>query len=169
MSFADDLLRWQGFFTLLGEATASFAGLLFVSLAVNPERLRSPGAVHIKLLARQTFFNLMVLTTLSLLAISPMAKIDTIGGLVTGGCLGGLMTCAAAIKAEIRARKAGVSTMQFIRAYYGPALVYAFLIFPAYHMATTRENDLQGIGWGAIMLCITSARNAWLLLVAQAA
>jgi len=164
MSWFDDLRAWQGFFTLLGEATASFAGLLFVALAVNSERLRSSEKGHLPLLARQTFYNLMVLTTLSLMASVPKTTPDTIGGFVMLGCIGGLLTCYVGIKAEINARKKNPEAVRLLRAYFGPIFVFVLLLSSAVHMTAAQRDDLQLVGWGAIMLAVASARNAWLLL-----
>lgn len=78
MPFLEDLHRWSGFFTLLGECTASFAGLLFVAIALNSERFQNPDNQHLMLLARQTFFNLLMLTALSLLAVVPISTSESI-------------------------------------------------------------------------------------------
>lgn len=166
MSFAEDLHRWQGFFTLLGEATASFAGLLFVALALNRAEIRDPARSHQLFLARQTFFNLLALTALSLLALIPPSEnfAQSYAGSVVATCVSGIATCLLAIREERRARIGRAPSRESVRAYYGPVLVYASLLAPSVETCIRGTNNLVFIAAGLLALVLASARNAWLLL-----
>ncbi len=165
MSFAEDLHQWQGFFTLLGEATASFAGLLFVALALNAERFATNENRHLMLLARQTFFNLMALTAISLLALAPsFAVSSTLGQALIAASGAGIGTCLMAIREEKRVRVDKRPSREYVRAYYGPAIMYGLQLIPAIRMVEGTPNNLSYVSAAAIALLLTSARNAWLLL-----
>jgi hypothetical protein len=162
---ADDvLLLWRSFYTLLGEATASFAGLLFVALALNADRFRSSENRHLVLLARQTFFNLLLLTALSLLILMPLITVKEFGFGLLSACASGLYTCFIAMREERRVRNSKRPTREFFRAYYGPTVIYLVLIFPAVEDLSSPHKNFFVVGVGVMFLLVTSARNAWLLL-----
>ena len=165
MPLVEDLHRWSGFFTLLGECTASFAGLLFVAIALNSQRFQDPENRHLMLLARQTFFNLLMLTSLSLFAMLPVATIESYSQGALAASVAGLITCLAAMREERRARSGQRASVETLRAYYGPALIYMFFGWAGVRVMLGRPDHIAFFGMGAIMLLLVSARNAWLLLV----
>ena len=165
MSFADDLHRWQSFFGLEGAATASFAGLLFVALSLNGQLLRETGNKPLMLLAKQTFFNLLMLTAVSLLALAPEVTAISFGASLLGGSMSGLFTCLAAIREERRFRGSEKLKRETARAFYNPAMVYAFLTMTGFALLSGRTRDPSYYAFGSLFLVMASARNAWLLLV----
>jgi hypothetical protein len=71
MSFADQILAWQAFFTTVAGLAATLAGLLFVGLGLNPRIMAPNGPPGMRVLAAQSFHHFLVLLVIALIALAP--------------------------------------------------------------------------------------------------
>ncbi|WKE67125.1 hypothetical protein PVT67_07785 [Gallaecimonas kandeliae] len=71
--FGTVLAHWAGFYTVLSQVSATFAGLLFVSLSLRYALLNQEGFGAVKRLARHTFKAFLFLVIFSLILLIPEA------------------------------------------------------------------------------------------------
>lgn len=70
-SFAETLHAWHDFYLLAGTAAATLAGLLFVSLSLNLDRLVEPSHAHLLALAHSTLISFLLTLVASLMMLTP--------------------------------------------------------------------------------------------------
>jgi hypothetical protein len=70
-SFNDLLIRWQPFFTAGAGVAATLAGLLFVSLSINRDRIAAPENHVLLRLAQRSFGDLIFTLFISLMFLVP--------------------------------------------------------------------------------------------------
>lgn len=73
-SFGDFLTKWQPFFSAVSGVAATLAGLLFVSLSINRERITARDNLMLLRLARRSFGDLLYTLFLSLMFLFPSSK-----------------------------------------------------------------------------------------------
>jgi hypothetical protein len=78
-SLNDFLTRWQPFFGAVAGVAATFAGLLFVSLSINRERITAQQNRILLRVARRTFGDLMFTLFISLVFLLPTHDSTTLG------------------------------------------------------------------------------------------
>jgi hypothetical protein len=159
---SDVMARWRDFYSVLGEASATMTGLLFVAISVGSGvfTLDRVGAVRMFLSASLVGFASVL--AVSLIALAPLRDWDESGGLVSlaGGI--GLLYGAFAWRGAVRD---GVWPRVDLedRCWYAaaPACLYAALL--AIGVAALR-------GWGGaplalalatVALLIVAIHNAW--------
>lgn len=70
-SFNDQITRWQPFFSTIVGATATLAGLLFVSLSINREKITAQENRNLLRLAQRSFADYMFALFISLMFLMP--------------------------------------------------------------------------------------------------
>ncbi|ESP91204.1 MULTISPECIES: hypothetical protein [Pseudoalteromonas] len=73
MDFHSMIEVWHEFYSVLSQVSATFAGLLFVSLSLRHEVLNHPECVRVKHLAQHTFKAFLYLVVFSLIFMIPKA------------------------------------------------------------------------------------------------
>ena len=72
MSISEITKQWQMFYAMLGGATATLMGLLFVSLALHSNKIHREENSHFLRLARLTFSNYLMLLVLAMQMLVPI-------------------------------------------------------------------------------------------------
>lgn len=100
--FIARVAEWTPFYSVLAGVSATFAGLLFVSLSINLETLSGPSGYGIRRLARHTFGCFIYLVIFALIVIIPRQAPIGIGVplLVTG--MMALVQCLRTLRAAAR-------------------------------------------------------------------
>jgi len=132
---------------------------------VSGAQTKMASSQHLSSLARQTFYNLLILTALSLIAVGPLATIQSIGGFLVLASVIGVVTCAKGLLAERETEKSEKRKSTFVRAYYAPLFIFFFLLGAGLEMTNGHKEYITFGAWGSLMLIVSSARNAWALLV----
>ncbi|KID58491.1 hypothetical protein N473_24130 [Pseudoalteromonas luteoviolacea CPMOR-1] len=73
VDFNSVIETWHDFYSVLSQVSATFAGLLFVSLSLRHELLNHPEFVRVKRLAQHTFKAFLFLVIFALIFIIPKA------------------------------------------------------------------------------------------------
>jgi hypothetical protein len=71
MDFDEKLMQWQPFFTTVAGVSATLAGLLFVSLSLNRERISAEASRELMRLARRSFSDFLFVLLLALFFLIP--------------------------------------------------------------------------------------------------
>jgi hypothetical protein len=74
-NFGELITSWNGFYAVLSQVSATFAGLLFVSLSLRYAQLNSEGFASVKRLAQHTFKAFLFLVIFALILLIPEAGI----------------------------------------------------------------------------------------------
>ena len=77
-SFNDILLRWQPFFNAVAGIAATLAGLLFVALSLNRDKITGPENHLLLRVARRTFGDLIFALFIALLFLMPAYQPSTL-------------------------------------------------------------------------------------------
>ena len=78
--FAEAISRWAGFYSLVGAASATLAGLLFVAVSLHIDVMSQPdSAAETRAIAQQTLTNFVYLVSISLVFLIPNAVPTAVG------------------------------------------------------------------------------------------
>ena len=155
--------QWQMFYAMLGGATATLMGLLFVSLALHSSSIHEEENSHFKRLARLTFSNYLMLLMLSLQMLVPIASKVQIVIPVAGVSVVGLFWTIFLRNKGLD--KADPNTSFLVRSYRMALVSYLALIFLAYALISSPELALYIMLSPVLMLVISSVRNSWGLMM----
>lgn len=163
MTITEITKQWQMYYAMLGGATATLLGLLFVSLAIHSSAIHEEENSHFKRLARLTFSNYLMLLMLSLQMLVPIASAIQVMVPLGGVALVGLFW-------TIHLRNKGLdksdpNTGFFSRSYWMSLVSYLFLIALAWMFKVSAELALYMMISPVLMLVITSVRNSWGLMM----
>jgi hypothetical protein len=159
--FATRVSEWQAFYNTLGGVSATMAGLLFTSLALNAHLLKN---AYLRVVAQQAFFNFSALLLISLLMLQPRQHPITTA--IPLGVLGAL-SFGRILLALSAVRKSGASAENArwaSRLMLLSLLAYASLIGFAGLIATGGTEFLRLLQSVAVLLLIGTARLCWELL-----
>jgi len=161
-SFNDLLTRWQPFFTAVAGVAATLAGLLFVSLSINREKIAAPENHVLMRLAQRSFGDLIFTLFISLMFLVPNHHAY---GLVVAAARGCWFISSFCIWSKRTTKKSAVTgalreQIFQILAYLGLLvaivgiclgnLVWTFLLVPV-----------------IALLIYNASMNAWLLLIME--
>jgi hypothetical protein len=163
MTITEITKQWQMFYAMLGGATATLMGLLFVSLALHSNSIHEEENSHFKRLARLTFSNYLILLMLSLQMLVPIASTIQVVIPVAGIAIVGLFW-------SIYLRNQGLdrsdpNTGFLVRSYRMALVSYLALLLLAYMLQVEIALGLYLILSPVLMLVISSVRNSWGLLM----
>ena len=160
--FAQRIAEWQVFYSALAGVSATLAGLLFVSLSLNIDRLVDRRFAATRELAFHAFTNFLYLVLFALLFLIPRQKPIGVGvPLLVLASMAFVQTWTA----RRRARAAGERAPERMRLYRLSLIVYGALIFGgllALRGAVLVLHLLVGL---MIWLLAWAARLAWDLLI----
>jgi hypothetical protein len=159
---AEALAPWQGFYTLMGEASATMVGLLFVAASVGSGMFTRdrPGALRMFLSASVVQFGSVL--AVALIVLAPLPGWAYAGGLVMACGAVGLCYCGLAHHA---ARRHGFWPKLDLddRLWYGAAPALAFAsVGGAGAVLLTGERlgcTMLALAMGALLL--VAVHNAW--------
>jgi hypothetical protein len=163
MTITEITKQWQMFYAMLGGATATLMGLLFVSLALHSNSIHEEENSHFKRLARLTFSNYLMLLMLSLQMLVPIASKIQLVIPVAGVALIGLFWTIMLRNKDLD--KSDPNTSFLVRSYRMALISYLLLVFLAFTFIISAELALYIMLSPVLMLVISSVRNSWGLMM----
>lgn len=159
MTFGEAVAEWQPFYAALCGASATFAGLLFVSLSLNLKLLDAVVFPREARLARHTFTSFLSLVVISLVFLIPHSA-------PLGLAIPLLIVGAMAIAQSLRTLRAdrGESKHGFRRHYWLSAVTYAMLMLVAAALADRQVQSLYILVSLVIWQLAWTTRVSWELL-----
>ena len=163
-SFGDIIASWHDFYFMLGGASATLVGLLFVALSLRLNRVREAERVDLRAFVWQTFGNFIYVVLVSAVMLIPTLVPIGLGlPLIIMGSIGLFDTISQFRKVQRSQRREwGVRTLRLF------ALPVAAFIGLDVIAATILAGHTDGLYWMvAVMLILvtTAAGNAYRLLV----
>ncbi len=165
-SFSQVLEPWRDYYTLAGTAAATFMGLLFVSVSLNPRIMADDGPQGLRAWAGGTMSNLIALLILSLFCMMPDLDNRTFGTalLITGGQ--GIVRGGWRLRDILRdrTRDSAWSLPTIVWRGVVPLLAYVIAIYVAFDVYNGSEGSLDLLVIVAFLLVSSGAGAAWELL-----
>ncbi len=161
--FVARVAEWQSFYSVLAGASATFAGLLFVSLSVNPAILATENEAALRL-ARHTFGCFIYLILIALVVMIPRQVPLGIGLPLFGMGLGAMIQTVRASGAS--ARDHAVRRLVRERSLYRLSMVtYGMMMMVAVGLSLGIGFALYGLVSLMIWQLAWASRLAWDLLL----
>ena len=158
MTITEITKQWQIFYAMLGGATATLLGPLFVSLAIHSNAIHEEENSHFKRLARLTFSNYLMLLMLSFQMLVPIASTVQLVIPVAGVAIVGLFWTIYLRNKGLD--KADPNTSFLVRSYRMALIAYIALAFLAFVLQVSTELALYMMLSPVLMLVISSVRNS---------
>ena len=163
MNLTDLTKQWQPFYSVLGGATATLVGLLFISLSMHSERIHKDENSHFLRLARQTFSTYLMLLLLSLQMLVPIQKAEQLIVPLMSVGIGGLgwaiyMRNPGLDKSDPNTRFLKRSNRMTIGANF-------MLIILGFLIRSQTESALYFMLGPVLALVVVSVRNSWGLMM----
>jgi hypothetical protein len=164
-AFAITINGWHDFYILIGTASATLLGLLFVSLSLNADAISHPTNKDLRALAEQSFSNFIFVLSYAIIFLIPNQDQMGLGLPLLGvGGTGLGITLAHYLRTRTtlpRVWKGSNITRRFI----APAICHLVLIITAVNLMFGVTSGLNWLVPVMIVLIIVSSINAWDLLL----
>lgn len=163
-TMADVLAGWHDFYFMLGGASATLVGLLFVSLSLRLNRVRDATRFDLRAFVSQTFGNFIYVLLVSAMMLIPMGSNVGLGvPLLIIGSIGLLDTLRQFHAVRRSGQRAwGARTMRLIAL---PVLAFVGLDVIAVSVLDGQTDGLYWLVGVVLVLVTTAAGNAYRLLL----
>ena len=167
-SFAETLHGWHDFYLLAGTAAATLAGLLFVSLSLNLERLVEPSHAHLLALSRSTLIAFLLTLAASLMMLTPSYSLRITGATMIVVAIAGMLITLRLMRSAKHSDAGGFSRGAMWRRNLAPLASYALIGLSGYGIQN-RNLEFMNLAQPAFCLLLANAVGvSFELLVAVA-
>lgn len=158
---------WSGFYAVVGGATATLLGLLFVAVSINASAILSEEHASSKRLAEQALQNYLTVLSVALLALFPSLTLQELGFSTLG--VTGLSVGWALMRLYQAFRKSrDDGWRRRLRSHFSSFLGFVMLTFAAVHMAFDLGDSRTLFATAAIILLFSATRVSWQILLSIA-
>jgi hypothetical protein len=163
----DPMQIWSGFYAVVGGATATLLGLLFVAVSINASAILSEEHASSKRLAEQALQNYLTVLSVALLALFPSLTLQELGFSTLG--VTGLSVGWALMRLYQAFRKSrDDGWRRRLRSHFSSFLGFVMLTFAAVHMAFDLGDSRTLFATAAIILLFSATRVSWQILLSIA-
>ena len=156
---------WHEFYDMIGGASATLLGLLFVSVSLNAEVILGSKNKHSKRLAEQAFQNYIGVLVVSLMVLIPNISDKDFGfSLLCVSLAWGLWVLVRAFQSVI-AHSGGYSRLMSLRRFLAPFAGFGILVYAGFEMSSGHGGFQGRIAAGVMVLLISATVVAWQLLI----
>jgi hypothetical protein len=155
---------WAGFYAVIGAASATMTGLLFVAMSMNVATALDKGPKGSRRLAEQAFQNYLAVLMVSLLALFPDMSLLTFGRTAL------MVTATWTVWVLVRLYQAAAepsvheSRLMALRRHLSTMVGFGLLIYSAVRMAWTGTDMRDTFAGACIVLLFSATEKAWGLL-----
>jgi len=159
---------WFGFYAVVGGATATLMGLLFVAVSINAAAVLSvqnDEYGHSRRLAEQAFYKYVAVLSVSLIALFPSLSLSEFSFVTL------LVTATSGVWVLVRLYQAltqphgPTSRMQLLRRQILSLIGFGMLIFAAVRMASSLGDSRNLLAASTVVLLLAATSASWALLV----
>jgi hypothetical protein len=161
-SLGDALGRWHEFYSLLGTASATMVGLLFVAVSVGSGVFTSDRQAPLRMFLSASVVNFTSMLLVSLIVLAPLRSWVLFGVLVLGGGLFGLCYSCMALRDAVR--DGLVKQIQLDdRIWYMalPVVGYLFEAVSGLVLALGLDMGCVALALSMGLLLVVGIHNAW--------
>jgi hypothetical protein len=164
LTFAEIVAGWHNFYLLLGGASATLVGLLFVALTLRLNRVREAARIDLRAIVSNTFGNFIYVLIVSAVMLIPSQSPQDLGKqLMLLGSIGLLYTISQFREVHrSRQREWGAGTL---RLFVLPLIAFVGMVVIALTMLRGQSDGLYWMVTVILILLTTAADNAYRLLV----
>ncbi len=163
--FIEVLREWQVFYATYATACATLVGLLFVAVSLNRDILNREDRGERMWIARQTFYQFLMLFLLALLLLAPHRSTTSVGFTLLGFGFFWSFGLIRAFRTSMKIRPVRLNLPGFVR---GFGLSFAGLLSVFVVAAAMLLGYTASLVWLVavlVSLLLLTGRNAWFLLV----
>lgn len=160
-SLAELLHAWRDFYALVGAASATLVGLLFVAASIGASTFREEHRTPLNSFLTPTVVHFAAVLFACILGCAPSQSWRSFGGLLgAGGLLGLIYSASIVFRLVIRRKfKVDVSDRIFYAAI--PALGYLMMLIAAALLLMQWPAGVEMIAAALLTLLFAGIRNAW--------
>lgn len=158
--FSQALREWQNFYFMIGSASATLVGLIFVALSLGGSVLSSYRPVEVQIYVTPTVVHFaMVLVSAALMLIPALGP----GILGSGLLVLGIVGVAISIRTARWMWQQGVpmNSLHWLSHALMPFLSYVLVIATGMGLVSGVSEAMIGLAFGTIILVIAGLRNSW--------
>ena len=158
---------WSNFYSVLGGATATLLGLLFVAISLNARQTFGKAYAASSRLAEQAFQNYLAVLAVSLLALIPGISVPTFASVAIG--VTGLYAVYVVVRvwqatASSTAGETRTTRYQIVRRYVSSLVGFGMMIVAAILMASKQVMELNLFAAATIVLLFSATEVSWAFL-----
>ena len=174
-AFAQHIAAWQPFFITLAGIGATLAGLLFVAISLHPANQDEGARINLRRLAEHTFADLVQVLFLGLFFIVPGQPPSFYSIAIVLTVSFGLREPIRRMWDAWRDRAHDTHREHYMRRLWLSMIGRGLLcwggvtLFLYHDSGNAMENDMEFIFSGSVVLLIAAMRNAWFLMLQEAA
>jgi hypothetical protein len=161
MPFADALHAWHDFYILVGTASATLVGLMFVAATIGANVFREENRAAMRTFLSPTVVHFVAVLLVCIVGVAPSHTEPTLAALLVLGGVGGL-GYSARIWTQISIRRRfNVDIVD--RLFYAliPVLGYVLILVAAGLMFAASPWSLDVLAAAIAVLMLAGLRNAW--------
>jgi hypothetical protein len=159
-SVAELFHGWHDFFLLLGTASATLVGLMFIAVSIGASIFKEENRPALEVFLGPTVVHFAAALVVCVLAVIPSHNWLSLAGLAAFvGCAGFLYSA----RIWFRLARSRYDIDYLDRFFYTvlPAIAYLVVLFAAALLYRQSEWGLDAAAIGLIMLLLAGIRNAW--------
>jgi hypothetical protein len=160
-SLAEFLHDWHDFHVLIGTASATLVGLMFVAASIGSSIFNEQNRAALQAFISPTVVHFSAILFTSLLVTIPTHGWYTLGGLLAAGGLAGMIYCGSLLVRIVIRSSFDVDLSD--RLFYAliPLLGYLLLFISAALLLMRSAAGVELIAAALLTLLLASIRNAW--------
>jgi hypothetical protein len=158
---------WSGFYAVVGGATATLVGLLFVAVSINAAAILREEHASSRRLAEQALQNYLTVLSVALLALFPSLTLQELG-LSTLGVTGLSVGWALMRLYQAVSKSRDDGWRRRLRSHVASLLGFVMLTFAAARMAFDLGDSRTLLAAATIILLFSATRVSWQILLSIA-
>jgi hypothetical protein len=162
MNLGDMLTRWHEFYSLVGTASATMVGLLFVAASVGTGVFSADRRAPLRVFLSASVINFSTVLAASLVVLAPVANWTWLGGLIVACGLFGLVHGSLAWRDTVRDGLIAAIDLDD-RTWYLIMPIVGYLLEAASGIALVfrREQGCAALALSIGLLLVVGVHNAW--------
>jgi hypothetical protein len=164
-SLAELLHDWHDFYALVGTASATLVGLMFVAVSIGTSIFNEDHRSAMRAFITPTVVHFAAVLFACLLITIPTQSWHTLGGLIGAGGLAGLIYCGKLAGRIIIRRKLTLDLDDRLFYFLLPLLGYLLALIAAALLLTQSVASPNLIAAAVLTLLLAAIRNAWDMMV----
>jgi hypothetical protein len=160
-SIAELLHDWHDFYVLVGTASATLVGLMFVAASIGSSVFNEEHRAPMRAFITPTVVHFSSVLFTSLLATIPTHSWRTLGGMLAAEGLSGSIYCGAILVQIIIRHRFNVDLTDRIFYALIPTLGYLLVLVSALLLLMQSAASANVIAAGLLTLLLAGIRNAW--------
>ena len=162
LTFSQQLESWRDFYIVLGGASATLVGLLFVAISLNADLITSRAQAPLRAVASNTFISFLLVLVYALFLLFPDTSADSVKNALLGISVIGIVHVLHQAYIAWRGTIRHISLLTMLRRFLLPSLAYVYIINVSQQLSDSNIKDpLTALAIVFIVLLGTATSYAW--------